>query len=77
MLNIPERICLSNISIAKKKTLATLRIKLGLKNLRNMSISNGAQVVCDVEKFWNVRVKQPKEAFMMEVNSKVLVHTKN
>jgi hypothetical protein len=43
MLNIPESICLSNISIAKKKTLATLRIKLGLKNLRNMSISNGAQ----------------------------------
>jgi hypothetical protein len=43
MLNIPERICLSNISIAKKKTLASLRIKLGLKNLRNMNISNGAQ----------------------------------
>jgi len=43
MLNIPERTCPRNISIAKKKTLATLWIKLGLKNLRNMSISNGAQ----------------------------------
>jgi hypothetical protein len=29
---VPERICPNNISIAKKKTLATLRIKLGLKN---------------------------------------------
>jgi hypothetical protein len=40
----PRRICLSNTSIAKKKTLATLRIKLGLKNLRNMSIKQWSSI---------------------------------